>query len=485
LDQVVAAGGVASRSEPVDDLVDALAGADAGAAVQAVAAALAEGHDPRVLAEAVLSVLRDAFLCSVGVEVPQLLDADRAQAERWAGELGTRRLTRALERIGTALVDMRHAADARVPLEVALVSLTSDQDRLAELERRVAELEEGGVRSAPAARRSAASAAAVAGSGAVVDSAPAADDGAVGEANDRGSVPAAASEDPPRTGSSPAPGGAAARAAQARAALDASAAGRRGSGGATGPPPTRPAARPAAPRRPGSGESSNPVAGADVAASAPGSERTVEAPDSAPEQPSGAPAAGADVDPAADGAVSPEPRSAAAPSTAVPSTGAPLADEWVRASLADNVLPSLKGRARALVAQAAVERVEGSTVLLGVANEATMARAEEFVPQVADLLSAAAGRPVEVALVVAGSPVAATRGAEPLPERAPMEDSGSTDDAVRAGAAPPGGDDPSSTEDELVDLDELEDASDVATTGVARLTQAFPGAVVVDSEGTT
>jgi hypothetical protein len=181
------------------------------------------------------------------------------------------------------------------------------------------------------------------------------------------------------------------------------------------------------------------VAGADVAASAPGSERTVEVPDSAPEQPSGAPAAGADVDPAADGAVSPEPRSAAAPSTAVPSTGAPLADEWVRASLADNVLPSLKGRARALVAQAAVERVEGSTVLLGVANEATMARAEEFVPQVADLLSAAAGRPVEVALVVAGSPVAATRGAEPLPERAPMEDSGSTDDAVRAGAAPPGG----------------------------------------------
>jgi DNA polymerase-3 subunit gamma/tau len=485
LDQVVAAGGVASRSEPVDDLVDALAGADAGAAVQAVAAALAEGHDPRVLAEAVLSVLRDAFLCSVGVEVPQLLDADRAQAERWAGELGTRRLTRALERIGTALVDMRHAADARVPLEVALVSLTSDQDRLAELERRVAELEEGGVRSAPAARRSAASAAAVAGSGAVADSAPAADDGAVGEANDRGSVPAAASEDPPRTGSSPAPGGAAARAAQARAALDASAAGRRGSGGATGPPPTRPAARPAAPRRPGSGESSNPVAGADVAASAPGSERTVEVPDSAPEQPSGAPAAGADVDPAADGAVSPEPRSAAAPSTAVPSTGAPLADEWVRASLADNVLPSLKGRARALVAQAAVERVEGSTVLLGVANEATMARAEEFVPQVADLLSAAAGRPVEVALVVAGSPVAATRGAEPLPERAPMEDSGSTDDAVRAGAAPPGGENPSSTEDELVDLDELEDASDVATTGVARLTQAFPGAVVVDSEGTT
>jgi hypothetical protein len=176
----------------------------------------------------------------------------------------------------------------------------------------------------------------------------------------------------------------------------------------------------------------------------------------------------------------------------------------VRASLADHVLPSLKGRARALVAQAAVERVEGSTVLLGVANEATMARAEEFVPQVADLLSAAAGRPVEVALVVAGSPVAAVRDAEPPPERAPMEDSGSAgdragpvgsatrapetgrDDApVPSGAAPAGGADPAAIDDELLDLDELEDASDVATTGVARLTQAFPGAVVVDSEGTT
>ncbi len=463
LDQVVAAGGVASRSEPVDDLVDALAGADAGAAVQAVAAALAEGHDPRVLAEAVLSVLRDAFLCSVGVEVPQLLDDDRAQAERWAGELGTRRLTRALERIGTALVDMRHAADARVPLEVALVSLTSDQDRLAELERRVAELEEGGVRSAPVARRSAAAAPAADG-GADGENAPGPEGGAGGEASRPGASPAATTDDGPRTGSSPATGGAAGRAAQARAALDASAASRRNSGGATGPPPTRPAARPVAPRRPGSGEAS----------------------------------------PAVDGSTSPPPASPPPPAPAsVPSPDASLADEWVRASLAEHVLPSLKGRARALVAQAAVERVEGSTVLLGVANEATMARAEEFIPRVAELLSAAAGRPVEVALVVAGSPVAAVGDVEPTPERAPMEDSGPADDGagpvgsatrspetgradapVPSGPAPADGADPG-IDDELLDLDELEDASDVATTGVARLTQAFPGAVVVDSEGTT
>ncbi len=38
--------------------------------------------------------------------------------------------------------------------------------------------------------------------------------------------------------------------------------------------------------------------------------------------------------------------------------------------------------------------------------------------------------------------------------------------------------------EEYFDVSELEDASDVATTGVARLTQAFPGAVVVDDEST-
>ena len=36
-----------------------------------------------------------------------------------------------------------------------------------------------------------------------------------------------------------------------------------------------------------------------------------------------------------------------------------------------------------------------------------------------------------------------------------------------------------------IDVSELEDAPDVATTGVDRLTQAFPGAVLVDEGDTT
>jgi len=162
----------------------------------------------------------------------------------------------------------------------------------------------------------------------------------------------------------------------------------------------------------------------------------------------------------------------------------------VRSAISGSVLPSLRGRARALVAQAQVEGVEGLTVLLGVANEATMARTEEFVPEVARLLSTAAGRAVDVALVVAGvdrpprSPASASAPAPASPEGDPSTPS------VPPGS-PPSASDPDSDpgpvgepDDDLdvLDVDELEDASDVATTGVARLTQAFPGAVVVDDE---
>lgn len=517
LDQVVAAGGVAQRSEPVDDLVDALAASDTGAAVQAVAAALAGGHDPRVLAEAVLAGLRDAFLCSVGVEVPQLLDGDRARAERWAGELGTRRLTQALERIGSALVDMRHAADARVPLEVALVSLTTEQDRLGELERRVSDLEEGGGRP-PVARPAAGTARP--GRAAAADDDPAAGAVTAGPANadagvaaDAGGAGAPLSAPPSASPSAPAgdSGGAAGRAAQARAALDASAAGRRSTGGATGPPPARPSSRPAPPRRPAAGEATGAAAASGDAAPGPAAPASGDAGPAAVDD---TPAASTDV----------------APATPAPSPDGALADEWVRATIADHVLPSLKGRARALVAQAPVERVEGSTVLLGVANDATMTRAQEFVPQVADLLSAAAGRAVEVALVVAGSPsgpvtadpgppsgptdgpgphggvAAPADGADgsaaaadpvptpPVPSPAPAPTgSGDTGPGTAAVNEAPADQAPADQapvdegieDDELVDLDELEDASDVATTGVARLTQAFPGAVVVDREETT
>ena len=142
LDQVVAAGGVVTRVEPVEQLYEALCARDAGAAVLAVADALAQGHDPRVLGAAFLDSLRDAFLVSLDVDVPHLMDRDREQFSRWAAALGTASLTRAMEAVGSALVDMRNAADPRVPLEVALVRLTTaTDDSVAALIERIEALE--------------------------------------------------------------------------------------------------------------------------------------------------------------------------------------------------------------------------------------------------------------------------------------------------------------------------------------------------------
>ncbi len=143
LDQVVAAGGVVTRVEPVEQLYESLAAKDTGMAVLAVAEALAQGHDPRVLGAAFLDSLRDAFLVSLGVEVPHLMEHDREQYGRWAAALGTPTLTRAMEAVGSALVDMRQAADPRVPLEVALVRLTStNTDSIAGLAERLERLEQ-------------------------------------------------------------------------------------------------------------------------------------------------------------------------------------------------------------------------------------------------------------------------------------------------------------------------------------------------------
>ena len=49
LDQVAAAGGVVDAGSPAEDIVDALAARDAGAALLAVDAAVRAGRDPRVL----------------------------------------------------------------------------------------------------------------------------------------------------------------------------------------------------------------------------------------------------------------------------------------------------------------------------------------------------------------------------------------------------------------------------------------------------
>ena len=130
LDQVSAMGGVVDDGQPVDAIVQAIVARDAGAALVAVADATGSGRDPRVLGEVLIARLRDAFLSVMGAPDRHLPAADLVQADALGKELGPAGLTRALEVLGDALVELAKKPDPRIVLEVALVRLCRpDADR--------------------------------------------------------------------------------------------------------------------------------------------------------------------------------------------------------------------------------------------------------------------------------------------------------------------------------------------------------------------
>ena len=98
---------------------------DPGRALTAMAHAVNAGHEPRALAEALVRHLRNGFLSLMAPELVQLsphqVDELAAQAQR----LGPAALVRGIERLGEILVELRHAPDPRVLVEVALVQLTT------------------------------------------------------------------------------------------------------------------------------------------------------------------------------------------------------------------------------------------------------------------------------------------------------------------------------------------------------------------------
>ncbi len=147
LDQVSAMGGVVVESQPLDAILDAVRARDAGAALVAVADATASGRDPRVLGELLIGRLRDAFLSVMGAPDRHLPAADLERAAALGADLGAAGLTRALEVLGEALVELAKKPDPRIVLEVALVrlcrpdadrSLDALLDRIERLERSLA-----------------------------------------------------------------------------------------------------------------------------------------------------------------------------------------------------------------------------------------------------------------------------------------------------------------------------------------------------------
>lgn len=146
LDAVAAAGRAPDGADAVSAVLDAVASADTGAALSAADAAARAGREPRILGEALLGRLRNAFLASVNAPLEHLPATERAAAEDLAGRLRPRALTFALELLGEALVAMREAPDPRVDLDLALVRLTNPNVGLTlqSLAERVEHLESGG-----------------------------------------------------------------------------------------------------------------------------------------------------------------------------------------------------------------------------------------------------------------------------------------------------------------------------------------------------
>ncbi len=156
LDQVVAAGGVADADTSTPDLLAALVAGDAGAALAAIEDAVGRGVDPRRVGERFIDALRTVFLVKMNSAPARLSDPERALADAHVGDLSAATITRSLEIIGRALVDMRQAPDPRIDLEVAFVRITQPSaggGDAAALEARIAALEKaiasGGVAPAP------------------------------------------------------------------------------------------------------------------------------------------------------------------------------------------------------------------------------------------------------------------------------------------------------------------------------------------------
>ncbi len=165
LDRVVAAGGVVEIDQSTDQLLHALAVRDTAAALGAVGDALGRGRDPRTIGEMLVAGLRDAFLTVMGSPPPRITVVEQERASQIAEQMSPLQLTRALETLGTALVEMRQAPDPRVHLEVALVRLCRSVDDgsvdslLARIEQLEARLAAGTPTASPAAAAAAAAAA--------------------------------------------------------------------------------------------------------------------------------------------------------------------------------------------------------------------------------------------------------------------------------------------------------------------------------------
>jgi DNA polymerase-3 subunit gamma/tau len=126
LELVASGGGSAVEVTPLDEFVEALIEHDTGRALTVVAHAMQQGRDARTLTDDIVRHLRDCFLSLMAPELVQLPTQRADEVSALASRLGAAAIVRAMEKLGEMLVEMRHAPDPRLLLEVALVQLTHD-----------------------------------------------------------------------------------------------------------------------------------------------------------------------------------------------------------------------------------------------------------------------------------------------------------------------------------------------------------------------
>lgn len=157
LELVAAGGGEPEDVEHVEEIVRAIIARDHGAALTAVAKAMQQGRDAHTYAEDIVRLMRDCFLSIMSPELVMLPAARVTEINAYARDLGVQRIVRVMETLGSTMVEMRHAPDARLLLEVAIVQLSSplfDDStenllaRMSQLEETVRQLKENGVAAA-------------------------------------------------------------------------------------------------------------------------------------------------------------------------------------------------------------------------------------------------------------------------------------------------------------------------------------------------
>ncbi len=145
LDQLVATGSTREVGPVFDALLEALADADAVAALCALSQLNSQGWDPEQLAENFAAEVRQVFLLQVAPEVADAVDQDRERLTAWGQRLGLARTVRILETFGRSMRDMKSAPEKIVVVEVALVRLVRPEldHSIEALDERLSRLERG------------------------------------------------------------------------------------------------------------------------------------------------------------------------------------------------------------------------------------------------------------------------------------------------------------------------------------------------------